>query len=115
MPTDLLVATALKALAELVGLFLIGRGLIAMLVKFMRQAPDRNVIYQLFVVLTKPVISLVRKVTPSVVVDRHLPVVAFLLVVWIYLLAAGWKLSLCGQYADKGFGPCSAYSSAARQ
>lgn len=114
MPIDLLVATILKALAELVGLFLIGRGLIAILVKFMRQAPERNVIFQLFVVLTKPIINLARMITPRFVVDRHLPLVAFLLVIWIYVLAAGWKISLCGQYAGQGYAPCSAYSTAAR-
>lgn len=115
MPTDLLVATILKALAELVGLFLLGRGLIAILVKFMRQAPERNIIYQLFVVLTKPVVNIARAITPRVVVDKHIPVVAFLLMIWIYLLAAGWKLALCGQYAEQGFAPCSGYSSAARR
>lgn len=114
MPIDLLIATAIKALAELAGLFLIGRGLVALLTRFMRQAPERNVIYQLFLVLTKPIIGAARLITPRVVVDKHLPLVAFLLVIWIYLLAAGWKLSLCGQYAGQGFAPCSAYTPAAR-
>jgi uncharacterized protein YggT (Ycf19 family) len=110
MPTDLLIATILKALAELVGLFLLGRGATLGLAKFMRQAPERNLIYQLFVVLTKPVVNPLRAITPRSILDKHVPVVAFLLVFWVYLMAAGWKLSLCGEYAEQRHAACAHYT-----
>ena len=43
-----------------------------------------NVVYQLFGVVARPVVRSVRAVTPRVVLDQHVPLVAFLLCVVVY-------------------------------
>jgi uncharacterized protein YggT (Ycf19 family) len=48
-----------------------------------------NFIYQLFGILTRPVVRLVRALTPRVIVDGHVPAVAFLFL-FIGYFAAGF-------------------------
>ncbi|MCA3220462.1 MAG: hypothetical protein ING59_18340 [Burkholderiales bacterium] len=43
-----------------------------------------NFVYQLFSILTKPVVRLVRAVTPRVIIDGHVPAVAFLILIIAY-------------------------------
>jgi uncharacterized protein YggT (Ycf19 family) len=43
-----------------------------------------NFVYQLFSILTKPVVRLVRVVTPRVIIDGHVPAVAFLILIIAY-------------------------------
>lgn len=42
-----------------------------------------NPVYRLLVFLSSPVVGLVRRLTPSRVLDEHLPLVAFLLLSWL--------------------------------
>lgn len=92
MNSELLVVTVLKALSELAGLFLFGQGLLFMLAGPKR---DSNGFYQLFRVLTSPVVKVTRAVTPRAVVDRHVPFVAFLLILWVWLALLYWKAKIC--------------------
>jgi uncharacterized protein YggT (Ycf19 family) len=46
-----------------------------------------NFVYQLFGILTRPVVRLVRVVTPRVIIDGHVPAVAFLVLVIGYFAA----------------------------
>ena len=66
----------LRALVEVAGYFLLGQGLLYVLVGSRR---ERNPIYRLFQLLTSPVIKLTRAITPKAVLDRHVPLVAFFL------------------------------------
>jgi hypothetical protein len=66
-------------------LFLAGQGVLYVLAGHKRAT---NLFYQLFQVLTRPVIRLTRAITPKVIIDRHVPFVAFLLLVWIWLVLA---------------------------
>ena len=75
MPTDLLLVTIAKALVELAGLFILGQGLLYVLAGRNR---DANFFYQLLQSLTRPVYRLVRFITPKIVVDRHIPIAAFI-------------------------------------
>jgi uncharacterized protein YggT (Ycf19 family) len=45
-----------------------------------------NVVYRLFGFLLSPVNAVVRRVTPKKIADQHVPVVAFALLFWLYLL-----------------------------
>ncbi len=56
---------------------------------------QNNFVYQLFGILTKPVVRLVRVVTPRVVLDGHLPAVAFLLVFIGYFAFGLWHRDVC--------------------
>lgn len=82
MPVELMLLTAVKALAELAALFLLGQGLLYILAGEKR---DGNLVYQLFRTLTGPVIVATRAITPKFIVDRHIPYVAVLLLFWIWL------------------------------
>ena len=89
MPTELLLVVIAKALAELAGLFLAGRGLLYILAGRRRA---ENIFYQVFCILTNPLLKAARFVTPSIVVDRHIPIVALVLLLWIWLAIVFWVL-----------------------
>jgi len=76
---------ALKAVVEVAGFAYLGQGLVAV---FAGARRDENVIYQVFKIVTGPVTKLTRAVMPRFMPDRHIPFVAFglLLWVWIFLL-----------------------------
>jgi uncharacterized protein YggT (Ycf19 family) len=89
---ELLILGILRALTEVALLFLIGQGLLALLAGSRRHT---NTIYQLFVLVTRPVLTIVRKVSPPQIIDRHLPFVAFFLLFWIWLGLAYLKKAYC--------------------
>jgi hypothetical protein len=89
MQTELLLVVILKALAELAGMFLLGRGLLWVLAG--RRRMD-NIFYQVLAIVTDPVIRVARWVTPRLVMDSHVPVVAFALVAWLWLTIVFWVL-----------------------
>src|SRR5688500_7244704 len=89
MQTELLLVVIVKALAELAGMFLLGRGLLWLLAG--RKRMD-NVFYQVLAVVTDPVIRSARFIAPRLVMDSHIPVVAFALVAWIWLTIVFWVL-----------------------
>lgn len=94
MQTELLLFIVVKALLELAGLFLIGQGLLYVLAG---QRREQNWFYQLFKILTRPLTAFARLITPKLVVDRHIPLVAFLLVIWAWLFLLLWVLpEMCG-------------------
>ncbi len=79
------VISVLRAVVEAAGLFLLAQGILYLLAG---QGREKNVIFQLFRLLTAPVIRFVRFITPRVVVDRHVPVVAFFLLFWLWIALA---------------------------
>ena len=94
MQTELLLVVVAKALAELAGLFLLGRGLLYLLAGHKR---DTNLFYQVMCVVTNPVIRFTRLITPKVVIDAHIPYVAFMLVVWVWVVVVFWIIpEVCG-------------------
>lgn len=88
----LLLVEILKLLAEIALLCLLGQGILALLA-----GPKRgeNMFYQLFQVLTKPLVTGARWVTPKVVLDRHLPIVAFCILLFVWLVATITKIDIC--------------------
>jgi hypothetical protein len=98
MQTELLVVVIVKALAELAGMFLLGRGLLWVLAG--RKRMD-NIFYQVLSVVTDPVIRAARWVTPRVVLDSYIPAIAFGLVAWIWLAIVFWLLpEMCSSGYD---------------
>lgn len=85
---DLFMLSALRAVAEVALLALLGQGAVALLSGPARQG---NPIYQLFALITKPVIRVVRFITPTVILDKHLPFVAFFLLFWLWIFLAWVK------------------------
>jgi hypothetical protein len=98
MQTELLLVVMVKALAELAGMFLLGRGLLWVLAG--RKRMD-NIFYQVLAIVTDPLIRAARWIMPRVVLDSYIPAIAFGLVVWIWLAIVLWVLpDMCssGQY-----------------
>ena len=102
MPIELLLVVIAKALTELAGLFLLGRGLLYLLTGRRRA---ENIFYQVFCIVTNPVLRAARFVTPRIVLDRHVPMVAAVLLLWIWLVLAFWALP---QMCASGRYDCSA-------
>ncbi|MCI4431245.1 MAG: hypothetical protein JHC40_19005 [Burkholderiales bacterium] len=74
----------LKALTEVAGVAMLGQGVLWVIAGSRR---NQNVVYGLFKTLTSPVMKVTRWVTPRIVLDRHLGLVAFflLMVLWVFL------------------------------
>lgn len=89
---ELLILGVLRALAEVSLLFLLGQGLLALLAGRRR---DTNTIYKLFLIVTRPVLKVIRKITPPQVIDRHLPFVAFAVLFWCWIGLAYLKKLYC--------------------
>ena len=84
----LLLIGMLRALVEVAGLALLGQGVMALLAGPSR---EKNPIFQLFRLVASPALRLLRPVTPRVVIDRHLPFVAFFVLFWLWLALAYLK------------------------
>ncbi len=82
---ELYIVSILRALVEVAGMFLLAQGLLFLLSGATR---EKNIVYQLFKIITRPVIQMTRFVTPRVIVDKHIPFVAFFILFWLWLLLA---------------------------
>jgi hypothetical protein len=89
---ELLILGVLRALAEVSLLFLLGQGLLALLAGSRRH---NNTIYQLFVIVTRPVLKITRKLSPPQIIDKHLPFVAFFILFWLWIGLAYLKRAYC--------------------
>jgi uncharacterized protein YggT (Ycf19 family) len=89
---ELFILSVLRALVEVALLTLLAQGLLALLAGARRHT---NPIYKLFQVVTQPVIRVVRWLTPKVIIDKHLPFVAFFLLFWLWILLAYAKRVVC--------------------
>jgi len=90
---EILIISILRALTEVALLTLFGQGLLALLAGNRRAT---NPVYQLFQTITNPALRIARFITPQIVVDKHLPFVAFFLLFWLWILLAYVKRTLCG-------------------
>ena len=90
----LAVATTVKLLAEIALLALLGQWLVGML---SGPARERNPFYRLLQLVGQPWVRAARWLSPAVVLERHLPLVAFLLLLLIWGAAAVTKISICLQ------------------
>lgn len=88
----LLLIEILKLLAEIALLALAGQWVLGLLAGRRR---NENLFYQLFQVITRPLIAGARLISPRVVLDQHLPLVAFLLMVFVWIVATITKIDIC--------------------
>jgi hypothetical protein len=98
MQIELLLVVIVKALAELAGMFLLGRGLLWVLAG--RKRMD-NIFYQVLSIVTDPLLRLTRWIAPRVVMDSYIPAIAFGLVLWVWLAIVFWVLpEMCSSGYD---------------
>lgn len=83
---------ALKAVTEIALLALAGHALLGLLAGASR---DHNPVYRLLELLSRPPRRMARWISPRVVLDRHVPLVACVLLVWAWLALTAIKLSVC--------------------
>lgn len=88
----LLLAETFKLLAEIALLCLAGQWVLGLLAGGRR---GENLFYQLFQVLTRPLIRGARLISPRVVLDQHLPLVAFLVLAFVWIAATLTKIDIC--------------------
>lgn len=89
---ELFIIGVLRALVEVSMLFLLGQGILALLAGSRRHG---NTIYQLFLIVTRPVLKAVRKISPPQIIDKHLPFVAFFFLFWMWIGLAWLKRLYC--------------------
>lgn len=88
----LLLISVVKLVLEIALLSLLGQWVVGLLAGAKR---EQNMVYALFGVLTGPFVRVVRWITPKMVIDRHVPLATFvlLLMAWVGVTAA--KISAC--------------------
>lgn len=88
----LLLVEILKLVAEIALMAIAGQWILGLLAGAKR---EQNLFYQLFQVMTRPFIAGARLISPRVVLDRHLPLVAFLLLTFLWVVATITKIDIC--------------------
>lgn len=93
MQLDILLVKILLALTQIASLALLGQGVLALLAGKYR---DQNLFYRLLRLIASPAVRGVRFVTPRVILDAHVPALAFFLLIWLWIVLALVKRHLCG-------------------
>jgi hypothetical protein len=81
----------LKALTEIAGVGMLGQGVLWV---FAGAKRDQNVVYNIFKIITSPVMKATRLITPRVILDQHIGLVAFFLLIVLWLVLTGFKIKL---------------------
>lgn len=84
--------SSVKLIAEIALLALFGQWVLGLLAG---QKKDQNIFYQVLQQVGKPFVSVARLVTPKFVLERHVPLVAFLIMVFVWLGVTAAKINHC--------------------
>jgi len=90
----LLIVSSVKLVAEIALMALAGQFVLGLLAGARR---DDNFFYRLLQVLTNPFVRGVRRITPRVVIDRHIPLATFVLIAVVWMAVTIVKINLCLQ------------------
>lgn len=90
----LFLVMAVKLVAEIALMALLSQWLLGLLAGAKRET---NMFYQLLQVITGPFIKVTRMISPRFVLDRHVPLGAFLLLAMVWFVAVIAKINLCLQ------------------
>ena len=90
----LALAITVKLLAEIALLVLLGQGLVGLM---SGAARDRNPFYRVLQMAGRPWVRAARFLSPKIVLDRHLPLVACLVLLFVWGAATIAKVSICLQ------------------
>ena len=92
MPIEFTLVSILFAVVQVAIYLLIGRGAMYLLGGAAR---EQYFIYQLCQKATEPLVRVPRIITPRFVIDRHVPFVTFILLVWIGLMLIYLRRAIC--------------------
>jgi len=90
----LLAITALKLVAETALMVLLGQWLLGMLAGERRSG---NLVYQLLQAAGRPFVAAARHISPTIVAERHLPLVAAVMLGFVWLAVTLFKIRICLQ------------------
>lgn len=90
----LALASTVKLVAEIALMALLGQWVLGLLAGTKK---EQNLFYQILQIVGRPFVSLARLLTPRLVLDRHVPLVAFFLLLFVWLLATFYRIQLCLQ------------------
>jgi len=89
---ELQALSVLRALAEIAGMFLLAQGALFLLAGGRR---EQNFVYQMFSIITRPVISTTRFMMPKLIADKYIAFIAFFLLFWLWILLAYVRQVAC--------------------
>lgn len=84
--------SAVKLIAEIALLALFGQWVLGLLAG---QKREKNLFYQVLQQIGRPFVLLARFVSPRFVLERHYPLVAFLILGFVWVAATAAKISHC--------------------
>ncbi|MDI1238409.1 MAG: hypothetical protein PSV26_13080 [Polaromonas sp.] len=88
----LFAASTLKLIAEIALLALFGQWVLGLLAGAKK---DGNLFYQILQIVGKPFVAAARFITPKQIIDRHVPLVAFLLLLFVWVAATLTRIRIC--------------------
>ena len=88
----LFTVSTIKLIAEIALLALFGQWVLGLLAGAKR---SQNLFYQILQIVGKPFVVAARVITPKQIIDRHVPLVAFLLLLFIWLAATVMRIRIC--------------------
>ncbi|WP_372826486.1 hypothetical protein [Polaromonas sp.] len=88
----LFTVSTIKLIAEIALLALFGQWVLGLLAGAKR---DTNLFYQILQIVGKPFVVAARFITPKQIIDRHVPLVAFLLLLFAWIGATLMKIRIC--------------------
>lgn len=88
--------TILKAMVEVALFAFLGQGILYIMAGARR---DKNLVFMMLKMVTMPVTKFIRLVSPGIILDRHIPLAGFilLLVTWVGLTMAKVMLVVQGR------------------
>ncbi len=84
--------STLKLIAEIALLALFGQWILGLLAGAKK---DSNLFYQILQIVGKPFVVAARFITPKQIIDRHVPLVAFLLLLFIWIASTLMRIRIC--------------------
>ncbi|MDD5057110.1 MAG: hypothetical protein PHQ60_04490 [Sideroxydans sp.] len=89
---EFILVSALKALVEIAAMALLAQALVGLL---SGKAKQENFFYRLLQVVTAPAIKIARAITPRIIADRHIGLVSFIILFWLWIALIYAKGYLC--------------------
>jgi hypothetical protein len=86
--------TLVKLVSEIALMALAGRFVLGLLAGARR---EQNLFWQILDIMVRPFTWTVRRITPAAVLDRHVPLAAFLLLAFVWIGATVWRIAHCVQ------------------
>jgi hypothetical protein len=85
-------ALYIKLIVEIALMALVGQGVLAVLAGARRH---QNVFYQLLAIISRPFVRATRFITPRLVLDQHVPLVTFFLLLFVWFAVTVYRIQTC--------------------